>query len=135
VFSQFNSTGTLNRALALAARLREESKTQTEAIDRAFRLALGRPPDASESRLCLEHWDAMTARHRSLRLVKSRPPGEVVREAVEENTGEKFTFTEVLESVPDFLPDLQPADVDPETRGLMEVCLVLFNANEFISID
>jgi hypothetical protein len=27
--------------------------------------------------------------------------------------------------------DLMPWDVGPETRGLAEVCLVLFNSNEF----
>ena len=58
-------------------------------------------------------------------------PREVVREAVEENTGEKFKFSEPLEVAVDFVPDLQPADASPETRALAEVCLVLFNTNEF----
>jgi hypothetical protein len=55
----------------------------------------------------------------------------VVREAVEENTGEKFRFTEPLESAADFVPDLEPADASPVVRGLTEVCLVLLNSNEF----
>jgi mono/diheme cytochrome c family protein len=135
VFSLFNSTATRDRALALAVRLERESHSHAEAIHRAFHLALGRVPTEAEAKACLAHWDAMSARHRSLRLVKSRPPDAVVREAVEENNGEKFTFTEVLESAADFVPDLQPADVGPETRGLMEVCLVLLNTNEFVSID
>jgi mono/diheme cytochrome c family protein len=135
VFSLFNSVGSRERALALAARLLRESKSHKDAIDRAFLLALGRLPTAREIDACMKHWDAMTARHRSLRFVKSTPPREVVREAVEEINGVSFTFTEVLESAADFVPDLQPADVDAETRGLMEVCLVLFNANEFISVD
>jgi hypothetical protein len=54
-----------------------------------------------------------------------------VREAVEENTGEKFKFTEKLHAYHDFVPDLKPSDVDAETRALAEVCLVLFNSNEF----
>jgi hypothetical protein len=135
VFSLFNSVATRDRALAFAARLLEETTTRAEAIDRAFRLSLGRPPDASEARACLAHWDAMTARHRSLGFTKSPPPREVLREAVEENNGEKFTFVEDLESAADFVPDLHPADLGPEARGLMEVCLVLFNANEFINVD
>ena len=53
----------------------------------------------------------------------------------EENTGERFTFTEVLDAAAEFVPDLHPADVGPEARGLMEVCLVLFNANEFVYLD
>ena len=59
---------------------------------------------------------------------------EISREAVEENTGEKFTFAERLNIAGDFVPDLQPADVDARTRGLAEVCLVLMNANEFIYV-
>jgi len=73
----------------------------------------------------------MTARHRTLKLARPDHPKEVVREAVEENTGEKFRFTERLEFYADFVPDPSLADVDAETRGLAEVCLVLFNANEF----
>ena len=44
---------------------------------------------------------------------------------------EMLTFVEPLEFAADFVPDLQLADVPPETRGLAELCLVLFNANEF----
>ena len=54
-----------------------------------------------------------------------------MREAVEENTGEKFTFKEKLAAYQEFVPDLKLIDVEAETRGLAEVCLVLFNANEF----
>src|SRR5262249_20781015 len=126
VFSLFNGEDARARALALADRLLRETKTQPQAIDRAFLLALGRSPAEDEARACLDRWSAMTDRHRSLRFAKPASRREVVREAVEENTGEKFTFAEVLDGADDFVPDLQPADVGPEVRGLMEVCLVLF---------
>ena len=71
-------------------------------------------PRRARSQACLKHWDAMTARHQSLRFVKSTPPREVLREAVEENSGVPFTFTEVLDSAADFVPDLHPADVDAD---------------------
>ena len=77
------------------------------------------------------HWQAMTERHRTLKFDPPQNPREVVREAVEENTGEKFRFTEPLEAAADFVPDLKPADASPELRGLAEVCLVLLNSNEF----
>jgi hypothetical protein len=77
----------------------------------------------------------MTERHKQLKFDRPKRPTEVVREAVEENTGEKFTFKEALAAAADFVPDPHPADASPETRGLMEVCLVLFNANEFIYLD
>jgi hypothetical protein len=135
VFSLLNSVSVRNRAVALAGRLLRESHSHEEAIDRAFRLALGRSPARSEALACLKHWDAMTARHQSIQPPRTRPAHEVLREAVEENSGVTFSYTEVLESANDFVPDLQPGDVDSETRGLMEVCLVLFNTNEFVSVD
>ncbi len=134
-FALFNGEATRARALAFAARMVEETKTPGEAITRAFRLAFGRPPSDGERAACLGHWAAMTERHEGLTFVKPERPTEIAREAVEENTGEKFTFTEIFPSAADFVPDLHPADVGPEVRGLMEVCLVLFNANEFAHVD
>ena len=55
----------------------------------------------------------------------------MTRAAVEENTGEHFTFEETLHAYADYVPDLQPADVDLRTRALSDVCLALFNAAEF----
>ena len=54
---------------------------------------------------------------------------------MEENTGEKFSFTETLHANADFVPDLRPADVPLRTRALADVCLALFNANEFSYVD
>jgi mono/diheme cytochrome c family protein len=134
-FALFNGEATRARALAFAARSLKEAKTPEESVALAFRHALGRTPTRAESEVCLKHWQAMTERHRGLTFEKPGRPAEVVREAVEENTGEKFTFKEVLPAAADFVPDLHPADVTPEVRGLMEVCLVLFNTNEFAYLD
>lgn len=136
VFSMFNSEITFDRALALANRLKQESNADSyfkkpELIERAFQLVYGRKADAEELAACLSHWETMTARHRKLKFEPPVYPTEVVREAVEENTGEKFTFTEPLEAYKEFVPDLKPADASPELRGLAEVCLVLLNSNEF----
>ena len=62
------------------------------------------------------------------------PPREIVREAIEENTGEKFTFVERLYALDDFEPDLQPSAVSLQTRSLADVCLVLMNSNEFVYV-
>ncbi len=134
VFSLFNGQPSHDRALAFAARLRRESSDPAATIERAFLLAYGRRPTADERRACLAHWESRTARQRRLTPAKATYPREVVREAVEENTGEKFTFVERLHAYADFVPDLKPADVDAETRGLADVCLVLFNANEFLYV-
>ena len=131
VFALFNSEATLHRAVAWAARLRRETPSCEQAVARALLLAYGRPPAEAEVRAGLAHWEAMTNRHRTISVAPPAIPREVVREAVEENTGEKFTFVEPLESSADFQPDPGLADVPPETRGLAELCLVLLNANEF----
>jgi len=39
-----------------------------------------------------------------------------------------------LYSNADFVPDLQPADVDRHTRALSDVCLVILNSNEFVYV-
>ncbi len=131
VFAMFNSQAGYARALAFASRLLKETDSREAAIERAFQLAFNRSARPDELQSCLAHWDAMTERHRALHFEQQTPRAEVVREAVEENTGEKFSFKEPLEAAADFVPDLQPADASPELRGLAEVCLVLLNANEF----
>jgi hypothetical protein len=76
----------------------------------------------------------MATRHETLSLEVPEVPREVIREAVEENTGEKFTFREPLEAHADFVLDCDPSQATPELRGLAELCLVLFNSNEFVYV-
>ena len=133
VFSLFNGQPTYDRALAFARSVMEEGKEATaqERMRRAFSLGLGRLPTADELASTIAHWQRMTDKHRGITLAPPTPPFSVVREAVEENTGEKFKFTEPLYAYQDFKPDIDPSSMDAETRGLAEVCLVLFNSNEF----
>lgn len=131
VFSLFNSASSYDRSLAFALRLLKESKSDEVAIQRAFLLATGQPVSKDKLAACLKHWEAMTRRHQTLKLQARTYPEQITREAVEENTGEKFTFPEKLDAYDHFVPDAQMADADARTRGLAEVCLVLFNSNEF----
>ncbi len=131
VFSLFNGRASYDRALALANRAVKEAKSDAAALTRCFQLTFGRAPRADELQACLSHWRAMEAKQKSVKIESPKPPLEVKREAVEENTGEKFTFNEKLEAYAEFVPDLQPTAVDARTRALADVCLVLFNSNEF----
>jgi mono/diheme cytochrome c family protein len=135
VFSLFNSAASHARALALAARAIEETKTDDDAVARAFALAFSRAPTAAELTACLDHWQSITALIASEVPPTPAPPLEVRREAVEENTGEKFSFQEKLHAYADFVPDLGPADVPLRTRAFADVCLALFNASEFTYVD
>ncbi|HSI15169.1 MAG TPA: PSD1 and planctomycete cytochrome C domain-containing protein [Chthoniobacter sp.] len=129
VFSLFNSKTSYLRALALANRALRETQSDRAALERCFLLACGHRPEETEFTACLLHWRKCEAGSAPIAFVN--PPLEVRRGAVEENTGERFAFTEKLPASVDFVPDLQPADVDAHTRALAEVCLVLFNSNDF----
>lgn len=130
VFSLFNSKASYTRALALAARVTRETKSDRAAVERCFLLTCGRAPDEKEITACLAHWNRLQTQP-SPALVFTRPPLEVRRDAIEENTGEKFSFAEKLHACADFVPDLQPGDVDARTRALADVCLAIFNTNDF----
>ncbi len=130
VFSLFNGQASYDRALALANRVMKEKPA--DVITRTFQLTYGRSPSADEKAACTTHWQAMQTKQATIAFKQPQPPLSVKRDAVEENTGEKFSFQEKLPGYADFIPDLQPADVDAETRALADVCLVLMNSNEFV---
>ncbi len=131
VFALFNGKASYARALALAARAAKETKTDEAALVRCFMLTYGRAPRADETDACLTHWREMEGIQAKAKLADTKPPLEVRRDAIEENTGEKFTFTEKLHAYADFVPDLQPSACDAHVRALADVCLALLNTNEF----
>ncbi len=129
VFSLFNGQASYDRALALANRVLNEKPA--DVITRVFQLSYGRAPSADEKSACEAHWQQMEKKQANVVIAETKPPLSVKRDAVEENTGEKFSFLEKLPGYADFIPDLQPSDVDARTRALADVCLVLMNSNEF----
>lgn len=129
VFSLFNGQASYDRALALANRVLKEKSA--DVIERVFQLTYGRTPTADEKAACEAHWQQMQKKQATVVIATPKPPLSVKRDAVEENTGEKFSFHEKLPGYTEFIPDLQPADVDARTRALADVCLVLLNSNEF----
>jgi len=129
VFSLFNGQASYDRALALANRVMKEKPA--DVMTRVFQLTHGRAPTADEKAACEAHWKTMESKQAGLTFPTTKPPLTIKREAVEENTGEKFSFHEKLPAYAEFIPDLQPADCDAKTRALADVCLVLLNSNEF----
>lgn len=134
VFALFNSEASHDRALALAARVHRESGTDGTEIDRLFQLVFNRAPTSEERVLCADHVASMHKRQKSLTFAERSAARFVEREAVEENTGERFTFSEPLESAEDFVPDLKPSEASAEVRALADLCLVLLNSNEFVYV-
>lgn len=135
VFSLLNGRTIHDRALALAHRAIKDSDSDQAAIATCFERALSRSPRPEELTLCLEHWKTIEAMIDEAVPSTEMPPLEIIREAVEENTGDRFTYTETLYSNAEFVPDLQPNDVDRHTRALADVCLAIFNSNEFAYVD
>lgn len=134
VFSLFNGQNTHSRALALADRAVRETQGDDAALRRCFQLAYARQPNAEELTLCRQHWQQILAVVAERAPAPREIPKVVQRDAVEENTGEKFSFQETLYSNADFVSDLQPHQVNRRTRALADVCLALFNSNEFVYV-
>lgn len=140
VFSLFNGQNTYSRALVLANRVWQDTEDSADgdrdaaALTHCFELTLGRRPDNDEVKEFLAHWKKLD----QVLPEKPRPSPPVLltvkREAVEENTGERFSFEEQLFANKEFEPDLQPADVDRHTRALADICLVILNSNEFVYV-
>ena len=137
VFTLFNSWETHDRSLAFALRVLDECKggSRRLCVQRAFELAFSRVPEEREIEATLEHWRRMEQRQEQITWQPRSYPTEVVRQANEENTGEFFTFRESLFEYRDYLPDVQPHEVDAATRGFADICLALINANEFMFVD
>jgi len=131
VFSLINALSSYDRAIAMALRLEKETTSVDRAVDRAFFLTYGRRPKPEESVESVAYIEKMRAYHMQVEFEPHAYPKHVIREGFEEMTGEPFTFSEKLDVYEDYEPDMKLADVGPETRALMDFCLVLFNSNEF----
>jgi len=115
----------------MANRLIKQSLSDLETIGMAFEHTLARPPTPVELDQCLKHWQAVLLEpdHAILDLPQHQPP--LTRTVMAEKTGQPYTFKEAMPAYRNFQPDLLPHAVDRRTRALAEVCLVLFNLNEF----
>jgi hypothetical protein len=136
-FTLLNSPINHARALAFAARLEKGNPDHlNQQIGHAFRLAYQRTPTKEEIKVCREHVAKGLAQHRATQPVTVDPPKYVVRQMVEEMTGLDFWWVEDLDiyASKDYEPDLKPWNVGPHTRALAELCLVLFNSNEFVYV-
>jgi uncharacterized protein DUF1549/uncharacterized protein DUF1553/cytochrome c len=132
-FSLFNSELSYDLALVFAARLSREADDNAARIERAFRLAYGRTPTAEERDASLAHIADLTEYHRTTPPVEKPEQKPLLRSITSELTGEIFNFQE--ERPPwQSEENLQPRDVDPETRALADLALVIFNSNEFAYI-
>ena len=127
----FNAEEMHYRALSFAARLLKGKQQPRAILNRAFNLALGRSPTIKELNACLNHWENAIKEEEGKTYTQESFPTEIQRTVMAEKTGQPYDFIEILPAFETYVPDLQPGQTDARTRGLAQVCLVIFNLNEF----
>jgi mono/diheme cytochrome c family protein len=133
-FTMLNSDLITDRSIAFADRLMSDKDTFEERVVRAFELALGRKPDDEEKTRSLAYVEEMRTYHKKNDPDPVTYPTSVTRSLVEEFSGLPFEFEEILPVFEDYTPDKKATDVDTDTRALADLCLVLFNSNEFVHV-
>ena len=134
VFTLFNGQQTRKRALAMAKWLAEKYTASTLQVEHALHHIWCRPPMDDEVQSGLDYLAEMTRYHEEHTTSPEYFPTEIEREMFEEMTGQSFTYTEVLDIYQDYVPDVQPSQVDATTRALADYIAVLFNTNEFVYV-
>lgn len=134
-FTLINSDMMTDRSIAFALRLQKEyPNDEVQTLRRAIELAYGRQASQSELDSLLTYLLEMQAYHRQHSPEAKQYPTQVTRSLVEEFTGKPFEFVEKLNVFEDYVPDAKPWTVNPDTRALADVCLLLLNANEFVYV-
>ena len=133
--TMMNSLAVQNRSLAFAARLMKIDGSDRLRIQQAFQLALGRAATEDELTVCWQHWQQATKEETGKQYKPREFPGHTTRTVMAEKTGEPYEFVEIMPAYDGYIPDLQPNQTDAKTRGLAQVCLVIFNLNEFAYLD
>ena len=131
-FTMLNSDLMTDRAIAFALRLKEKGSDVKSQIGDAFKLALGRSADDVELKRLSEYVTKMTSYHDGVTPKAPEYPAQITRSLVEEFSGEPFEYEEILPYFENYQPDRKASDVDAGTRALADLCLLLFNSNEFV---
>ena len=133
-FTLLNSDVTNTRAIAFALRVEKEAKSLGAQVQRAFQLAFGRTPSHAERKKMTAYVKEMRGYHKKVKPEPQSYPTQITRSLVEEFTGKPFDYEEILPIFENYVPDKQAADVQANTRALADLCLLLFNSNEFVYV-
>jgi hypothetical protein len=134
VFTLLNSDVITDRSIALALSLEEQVESVDRQIRRAFRRAFGRDPDNAELERMIAYVREMRAYHAGVEAEAVAYPLKITRSLVEEFSGKPFDYEEILPVFEDYHSDTKPSEVSANTRALADLCLLLFNSNEFIYV-
>lgn len=130
-----NSGNVQSRGLAFAKKLMSEKRSEAGTLSRAFQIAMGRDASNDELKICLEHWKMAATKEANKSYVPKKYETKMKRTVMAEKTGEPYDFLEFMPTFEKYIPDLQPHQVAASTRGLAQICVALFNSNEFVYLD
>ena len=133
-FSLLNSDLMNDRAIALALRAVNEFDDLRMQVKRVVQLAFGRVPAKKEWDRLEKYVEKMRQYHLEHEPEKTEYPTSITRSLVEESTGLPFDYEEILPAFENYHADKKAHEVSPQTRALSDLCLVLFNANEFMYV-
>ena len=133
-FTLMNSSLMNDRAIALALRIKDEFDDIHLQVKRAVQLAYGRVPNSDEWDRLKKYVKKMEVYHQSSEPEPPEYPTSITRSLVEENTGDTFEYKEILPVFEDYQKDKKAHELSPETRALSDLCLVLFNSNEYMYV-
>ncbi len=146
VFTLMNSDMMTDRSIAIAKRLIEDSNMDdsniVETPDRierqiksAFETVLLRNPTTIERERMKAYVVDMIAYHDQTEVPKRTYPVAITRSLVEEFSGQTFEYEEILPVFANYQADTKADEVCSHTRAIADMCLLLFNANEFIYVN
>lgn len=135
VFSLLNSDLITDRSIAMALRLESEQQELSEQIRAAVTEVLLREPTEQEFERLSRYVHNMTAYHSNIEIRPVQYPTRITRSLVEELSGETFEYEEILPVFENYQADKKPSEVTPAVRALADMCLLLFNTNEFTYIE
>jgi len=133
-FSLMNSDLMNDRAIALALRSEKEFEDLHLQVKRVVQLAFGRVPEKKEWDRLEKYVEKMRGYHLKHKPQKPTYPTTITRSLVEEATGLPFEYEEILPAFENYHADKKAHEVSARTRALADLCLVLFNANEFMYV-
>ena len=134
VFTLLNSEVVNRRSIAFAQRILRESKNDSDSLRRAFQLLIGEPPSPNIRSYMLSYLKLMSGYHKETKPTRTEFPTFLTRSLVEEFSGETFEYQEWLDVYEDYERDPEAADVGPRVKAWADVCLVLFNSNQFMYV-
>ena len=113
----------------------EKSALGTQRINKAFQLILKRNATPDELARLTKYGSRMIAYHHDHQPGEIVYPTSITRSLVEEFSGRPFEYEEILPVFQLYQPDIKANQVPAETRAMADICLLLFNTNEFIYVE